>query len=204
MSLKWLPNALTLLRIIAAPFVTLLLIMTFSTNEIAYKELYISTAFTLFAVAAATDWLDGVLARKLGATSELGAKLDLWADKIIVFAVLIGALFALPLLAVIGLVSLSARDLFIMRLRAKRPDVNLKASFLAKSKTAIIMAGMAIAMAGYAFTLQALRLDNEGEYITNIITRIGLSLYVFGCVLSLGTAYQYVNAALQQTGDSAD
>lgn len=34
----------------------------------------------LFAAALATDVLDGVLARRLGAASELGARLDQWGD----------------------------------------------------------------------------------------------------------------------------
>lgn len=43
----------------------------------------------IFAFAAATDWLDGFLARKLGQTSAFGAFLDPVADKLIVAAALI-------------------------------------------------------------------------------------------------------------------
>jgi len=203
MSLKWIPNALTFLRLAAAPFVTILLFQMFSAEDLALKEVYASAAFTLFTLAAITDWFDGFVARKLDAASELGAKLDLWADKVIVLAVLLGTLPFLPLLAVLGLFSLSVRDIVIMRLRAQRPDVNLKATFLAKSKTAVIMVGMAMAMAGYAFTLLSLRIEDPGSaHFMSLLTRIGLSLYVFGCVLSLGTGYQYIQAALAQPSDS--
>jgi len=197
MSLKWIPNALTLLRIAAAPFVAYLVWKTLSSPEVFQKEIFASIAFTLFTLAAVTDWFDGFLARKLDAASELGAKLDLWADKIIVFAVLLGAVPVLPLLAGIGLLALTGRDIYIMQLRAARPDVNLKATFLAKSKTAVIMGGMAIAMLGYALAMRGLRIeDTGGADVMFMICRLGLSLYIFGCVLSLGTGLQYIQAAV--------
>ena len=43
----------------------------------------------VFALAAITDWLDGYLARRLGATSAFGAFLDPVADKLMVAAALI-------------------------------------------------------------------------------------------------------------------
>jgi cardiolipin synthase (CMP-forming) len=43
----------------------------------------------IFALAAITDWLDGYLARRLGATSAFGAFLDPVADKLMVAAALI-------------------------------------------------------------------------------------------------------------------
>jgi cardiolipin synthase (CMP-forming) len=44
---------------------------------------------SVFALAAVTDWLDGYLARRLGATSAFGAFLDPVADKLMVAAALI-------------------------------------------------------------------------------------------------------------------
>ena len=46
----------------------------------------------LFCVAAATDWLDGRLARRWGVTSKLGSFLDTTADKLLVSGVLIALL----------------------------------------------------------------------------------------------------------------
>jgi CDP-diacylglycerol---glycerol-3-phosphate 3-phosphatidyltransferase len=45
-----------------------------------------SIALVTFSIAAATDWLDGYLARKLGQVTPLGKLLDPLADKILVCA----------------------------------------------------------------------------------------------------------------------
>lgn len=47
-------------------------------------------ALTALAVAGATDFLDGYLARRLGQTSELGRMLDPAADRLLTIAVVVG------------------------------------------------------------------------------------------------------------------
>lgn len=198
MTLSWIPNAVTFLRIAAAPIVGWLVWAFLTHNSYEFKEVYSGLAFGIFSLAALTDWLDGFLARALNATSEFGAKIDLWADKILVFAVLIGLLSIYPVIGIFGLASLSVRDLLVMRLRAKRPDVNLKATFLAKSKTAIVMGAIALCMLAYALAMNAARLeDAERLQQMVVLCRIGLSVFVFGCILSLGTGMQYFLAATQ-------
>ena len=204
MSLKWLPNLITLLRIVAAPVIAYFLWNALGTTDTELKVLFAHLAFLTFTVAALTDWVDGLLARALNAASELGAKLDLWADKIIVFAVLIAIFPAYPEFSIIGLICLSLRDILVMRLRAKRPDVNLKATVLAKSKTAIVMTGMALAMLGYYLAVKAIAAaqgDLSAATQPLIIARLGASLYVFGCVLSLGTGFEYFAAAAKNRQD---
>ena len=48
-----------------------------------------TAAALVFLVAAATDWLDGRLARRWGVTTRLGAFLDTTADKLLVSTALI-------------------------------------------------------------------------------------------------------------------
>ena len=76
-----LPDQLSVARALSVPIVVLLYELDFPNHD------YWATA--LFAVAMATDWLDGRLARRSGSTSALGSLLDPIADKVLVLSVLI-------------------------------------------------------------------------------------------------------------------
>ena len=80
--MKLIPNFLSFLRI----FLVLPIIYAFQ------SELYLSAAF-LFFLSSITDFMDGYLARKYELESELGAFLDLIADKILVVTILIWLVF---------------------------------------------------------------------------------------------------------------
>ncbi|EAP91205.1 CDP-diacylglycerol--glycerol-3-phosphate 3-phosphatidyltransferase [Oceanicaulis sp. HTCC2633] len=99
-------------------------------------------AAAVFVVAALTDWLDGWLARAMGAQSALGALLDPIADKVLVGGYLIAycvisgfdAYLVLPVIAIIG------RDAAITALRFIRPSkAALTVTSTAKIKTALQM-----------------------------------------------------------------
>jgi cardiolipin synthase (CMP-forming) len=66
------PNLFTLLRLVLAPAII---------YELAAGRA--RAALLLFAAAAATDGLDGYLARRLGSSSRVGAMLDPIADKLL-------------------------------------------------------------------------------------------------------------------------
>jgi len=76
-----LPDALTIARAASVPFVVLLYAWDFNGHN------YWATV--LFALAMATDWFDGRIARSRGRSSRLGSLLDPVADKILVLAVLV-------------------------------------------------------------------------------------------------------------------
>ena len=80
------PTALTWLRIILIPVFVAVYYVPDTWLEASAKNW---TAMTVFAIAAATDWFDGYLARKWGQTSAFGAFLDPVADKLMVAAALI-------------------------------------------------------------------------------------------------------------------
>jgi len=80
------PNLLTWLRILLIPVFVSVFYLSDHTLNLHHKNL-ISTA--VFLLAAATDWLDGYLARKLDQFSAFGAFLDPVADKLMVAAALI-------------------------------------------------------------------------------------------------------------------
>ncbi|MCW1925492.1 CDP-diacylglycerol--glycerol-3-phosphate 3-phosphatidyltransferase [Luteolibacter arcticus] len=73
-----LPNAITLSRL----FLTAVFVIAVGFPGTAGY----AVALVTFSVAAATDWLDGYLARKLGLVTPLGKLLDPLADKILVCA----------------------------------------------------------------------------------------------------------------------
>ena len=80
------PTALTWLRIVLIPvFVGIY----YAPDEWLSPVMRNWTGMGVFALAAITDWLDGYLARRLGATSAFGAFLDPVADKLMVAAALI-------------------------------------------------------------------------------------------------------------------
>ena len=74
-------DQLTVARIGLAPLIVALYVVDFPGHD------YWATA--LFAVAIATDWFDGWVARRSGRASAIGSLLDPVADKILVLAVLI-------------------------------------------------------------------------------------------------------------------
>lgn len=76
-----LPNAITVGRIAAAPLIAVLPFFPSSAVRFA--------AFSLFVVAAATDYVDGHLARTRNSVTDTGRLLDPLADKLLLFATLI-------------------------------------------------------------------------------------------------------------------
>ena len=121
-------DQLTLARAAAVPFVVLLYVWDFPNHD------YWATG--LFALAMATDWFDGRLARRSGRTSALGSLLDPVADKLLVLTVMIvlvgeGVFTAWIVAAIV------ARELLVsgMRLAALERGVVLEARDLGRLKT---------------------------------------------------------------------
>ncbi len=79
--MKHLPNVLTILRILVTPIVLILLYGNALPG--------LAVALALFLLAAASDWLDGKIARKFEARSRLGQTLDPLADKVLVLGVFV-------------------------------------------------------------------------------------------------------------------
>jgi cardiolipin synthase len=138
--LTQIPNLITIARILAiVPIIAL--VMTGDTNLRLI-------ALILYILAAASDWLDGYLARKWNQTSPLGRMLDPIADKLLV-GLLIAALAwdgSLSALDMIPVLAILFREFFISGLREflGNTKVVLKVSQLAKWKTTIQLVALAI------------------------------------------------------------
>lgn len=104
-------------------------------------------ALVLFCVAAATDWVDGRLARRWGVTTKLGSFLDTTADKLLVSGVLI-ALLAAGRASSWIVALIIGRELVVMGLRgvvASEGEV-MAPSMLGKLKTSIQFLAIALAI----------------------------------------------------------
>jgi CDP-diacylglycerol--glycerol-3-phosphate 3-phosphatidyltransferase len=123
-----LPDYLTVGRAASVPFVVLLFVWDFPDHY------YWATA--LFAVAMATDWFDGRIARRRGRTSPLGSLLDPIADKILVLAVLI-TLIGEGVFSAWMVAAIVAREFLVsgLRLAAMERGVVVEARDLGKLKT---------------------------------------------------------------------
>jgi CDP-diacylglycerol---glycerol-3-phosphate 3-phosphatidyltransferase len=121
-------DQLTLARAAAVPFVVLLYVWNFPGHD------YWATA--LFALAMATDWFDGRLARRSGRTSALGSLLDPVADKLLVLTVMI-VLVGRGVFTAWIVAAIVARELLVsgLRLAALERGVVLEARDLGRLKT---------------------------------------------------------------------
>ncbi|WP_313818055.1 CDP-diacylglycerol--glycerol-3-phosphate 3-phosphatidyltransferase [Cupriavidus sp.] len=100
------------------------------------------TAAAFFVIAAATDWLDGFLARRWNQTSSFGAFLDPVADKLMVTAALL-SLLALGRVADLIALVIIGREITISALREWMAQIGASKSvavnFLGKLKTTVQM-----------------------------------------------------------------
>ncbi|MBF8744965.1 CDP-diacylglycerol--glycerol-3-phosphate 3-phosphatidyltransferase [Pseudomonas putida] len=135
------PNLLTVLRVLLIPIFILLFYMPYHWSYLA--------ASTVFAIAAATDWLDGYLARRLQQSTPFGAFLDPVADKLMVAVALVLLVqvhanfwLTLPAAVIIG------REIVVSALREWMAELGARAhvavSSLGKWKTAAQMLALVI------------------------------------------------------------
>jgi len=130
-----LPNVLSLSRLLATVLVFVFVVIN--------QPWAFLLAVLIFVLASATDYLDGYLARRFKAVSNVGIFLDLTADKIFVSAILI-AMVQIDLVPGWIVFIIVAREFLVSGLRsiaAARGKV-IPAGPLGKQKTFITMTAM--------------------------------------------------------------
>jgi CDP-diacylglycerol---glycerol-3-phosphate 3-phosphatidyltransferase len=132
-----LPNAITFFRVVLVP-----VLMTFLLVDVKYGDLF---ALAVFVLAAASDSLDGYLARRFRQTTALGAFLDPLADKLLVAAALISLVQIDKVSAAVAMVVI-AREFAVTGLRmvAAVQGTVIAASRWGKAKTASQMLAIAV------------------------------------------------------------
>lgn len=139
-----LPNIITLSRIVMIPVFVVIFYL-----PVEWR--YVVSA-AIFGLAAATDWLDGYLARKLDQSTPFGAFLDPVADKLMVavaLTVLIeehaSILMTIPATIIIG------REIVISALREWMAEIGSRASvavsYIGKIKTTAQMVSIIMLLA---------------------------------------------------------
>jgi CDP-diacylglycerol--glycerol-3-phosphate 3-phosphatidyltransferase len=194
-----LPMALTLSRIAAGPIVAALVLWgwTVAVDDRPRAALIIVCATTLFIVAALTDWLDGYLARKVGAVTPLGAALDHCADKVLITCTLVAlayhAMPSLPLNIVIAIILLLGRDIAIAGLREGLAASGriLPVSWMGKWKAVAQMIGVAALLTE---EVAFLYVAPDALYVP--IQWTGRLMIWAAVSLALVSAYEYVAIAV--------
>ncbi|MDX1641604.1 MAG: CDP-alcohol phosphatidyltransferase family protein [Balneolaceae bacterium] len=185
------PNILSTFRLILAPVFLILFIQ----EQVFWRAL----GLAIFFVAAATDFIDGYIARRFDVESDLGIFLDPLADKFLTFA----GFFCLPFLdpnqfpwwAVVLIV---IRDVAITSLRvyANRKGISMETRITAKAKTALQMIFLYIAL---SFGLLMLFGGRFGEIIDSVLASDVFfwgMMVVVAVTLYSGIEYLVVNRSL--------
>ncbi len=180
------PMWLTLSRIIAIPVIVAL--FWFEGDEWRY------VACAVYALAAATDWLDGYLARAWAQQSKLGRIFDPIADKLLVSATIL-MLVAFGRVAgftVLAAVVILLREVLVSGLREFLAEirVGLPVSKLAKWKTGIQMTTLGVLIVGDAGPTSFLPVMTIGE----------LGLWI-AAALTLYTGYDYLATGLKHVDE---
>jgi CDP-diacylglycerol---glycerol-3-phosphate 3-phosphatidyltransferase len=184
-----LPTQLTVFRIALVP-VFFVLVAIVRPPEIGW-------AVIVFAVAAASDWWDGYMARAMNLTSSLGAFLDPLADKLLTGAAFVAFAWSgyIPwwMVAII-----LARDVFLTALRPFADSVGLplKTSYFAKVKTFAQMTFILLVLA--ALLVQGMDASSILGNLGREFFEIGAPLWLMGVVTLLtfvsAVLYGYDNA----------
>ncbi len=184
-----LPNALTALRLAAAP--ALAVILSLSPGAAGGWA-----ALILFVAAAATDWLDGRLARAWGAESAFGKMLDPIADKamtLTALVVVVGVYGAEGLRAALAIpaAAIILRETLVAGLREHLGGgPALAVTGAAKWKTAAQLTALALLLA--APPLAATVSDGAGS----AVYLAGVLLLWIAAVLTVWTGWDYFWKAL--------
>lgn len=172
------PNILTVGRLAAAPLPAL----AFAAFDSPVAD---ALACAVFVLAAATDWVDGWLARRWGQVSAVGRMLDPIADK---------ALVAISLAAIVGVhgmgwavmlpvAAILLRETLIAGLREHLgATLKLPVTPLAKVKTAAQMVAIALLLGAGALGANA-----------GLAAHLGGALLWVAAVLTLVTGWDYLS-----------
>ncbi len=136
------PNALTLLRIVMVPLLVVVLL-----TEFPDKEFW---GLGIFLLAASTDLVDGIIARRTNRITRIGVLLDPIADKLLMSAAFI-SLVELGLAPAWIVTCIVGREFAVTALRmvALEREIAIAANSWGKAKTVAQVTAVAILILGH-------------------------------------------------------
>jgi len=194
-ALRYIPNLLTVGRILVTPLLLLLLSVQSPAGQMS--------AVFLFVLASLSDYYDGVLARRYGARSRLGQYLDPLADKVLVLGTFIAlALEAPDLVPWWAVAAIALRDVVVTALRswAEVYGQTLHTYRVAKAKTMVQVAFLFGLLVLRATTHMSPPFKGAAQWILYESSLPGLALTVVVGV-TLATGALYVVAPVEENMD---
>lgn len=180
-----LPNVLTLSRIAVIPLMVAFVALRTPVGDLG--------ACVIFALAAITDYFDGMLARNRRQQSDLGRMLDPIADKLLVGAalMLLAGLGRLSILGLFPAIVIMLREILVSGLREYLAGLKagLPVTRLAKWKTGFQMGALGTLLAG-----------DTGAAVIGLdilpVSLIGEALLWTAAVLTIMTGWDYLRTGL--------
>lgn len=152
---------------------------------IFFESGFFFLSLTAYILASITDYLDGYFARQNNQTSDIGALLDLLADKLFVSILLIWMTFNFEnTLILISAILIVSREISISYLRlvivSKSKHISeVKSDLLGKYKTAIQMTGLGLILIT--------------PITPNLFLDVSLALLIFSAIISWYSLIKYLN-----------
>lgn len=133
-----LANVVTVLRLLLIPFFYWALVYGGGTRE---SDTF---AFFLFTLAAGTDWLDGLIARRTGHVTVIGKIIDPLVDRLLIASALFG-LLSVGRVSISLVFALIGRDVYLLygAWVLERHGRRLPVTLLGKATTAVLLTGFA-------------------------------------------------------------
>jgi CDP-diacylglycerol--glycerol-3-phosphate 3-phosphatidyltransferase len=184
--LRYFPNLISAARIAVTP-VLLALLMT----ETLWSQ---AAALGLFMLVAASDYVDGVVARSYGASSRIGKFLDPLADKVLVLSLLIALAILEPATVPWWAVLIIAlRDVAVTGLRtwSKSHRRNVPTLRLAKLKTALQLFFLFLMLLLIVSTKVGGTVEQSGRWMLHSYIPYLLLLTLVGITVYTGWQYFY-------------
>lgn len=172
-----LPNAISFARLLGVPLFLWLVL-------VAEQDVW---AFVVLAVAGATDWIDGALARALNQRSRLGVMLDPLADRLYIAATVLGLALRgfIPWWLVGILVARELMLLAILPILRRQGLVALPVTYVGKAATWCLLWGFPV-----------LLLTGVEGWIGTVALACGWAFALWGTALYWWAGIRYVQQAL--------